>query len=153
SYTHNRWYANLFYDCPKGSWLSGLDVGAVVHYVGQYWDSPFFTTNGKDRKVREWTTLDLIFNYTFNSRRAPTANADPGYSKENARDDKRSNAVSTTDYNPCGWRAWLDNTTFTIGVNNVFDFAPPFVAAAVQAAGAAENGFDEATTNGKGRFC
>jgi hypothetical protein len=41
--------------------------------------------------------------------------------------------------------AWLNNTTITLGVNNVFDLAPPFVA------GAGENGYDEATANIKGR--
>ena len=53
--------------------------------------------------------------------------------------------VSTAEYSPCGWRAWLNGTTVTLGVNNVFDLAPPFVAAA------AENGYDEQTANIKGR--
>ena len=53
SYPRNHWYASLFYD------LGGLDTGAIVHYVGQYWD------NDKSRKIREWTTLDLVVNYTF----------------------------------------------------------------------------------------
>ena len=35
--------------------------------------------------------------------------------------------VSTAEYNPCGWRAWLNNTTITLGMNNVLDQAPPFV--------------------------
>jgi len=33
--------------------------------------------------------------------------------------------VSTVEYNLCGWRAWLNGTTITLGVNNVFDLAPP----------------------------
>ena len=53
SYPRNHWYASLFYD------LGGLDTGAIVHYVGQYWDQD------KSRKIREWTTLDLVVNYTF----------------------------------------------------------------------------------------
>jgi len=53
--------------------------------------------------------------------------------------------VSTAEYSSCGWRAWLNGTTVTLGVNNVFDLAPPFVAAA------GENGYDEQTTNIKGR--
>ena len=24
--------------------------------------------------------------------------------------------VSTAEYNPCGWRAWLNNTTITLGL-------------------------------------
>src|SRR5437773_2646020 len=43
SYTHNRWYASLFYYGPPGSFLQGIDAGAVVHYVGQYWDNAKFT--------------------------------------------------------------------------------------------------------------
>jgi iron complex outermembrane receptor protein len=38
SFTHNRWYASLFYDGPGGSQLAGLDTGFTVHYIGQYWD-------------------------------------------------------------------------------------------------------------------
>ena len=37
--------------------------------------------------------------------------------------------VSTADYNSGGWRGWLNNTTITVGMNNVFDQDPPFVAA------------------------
>jgi outer membrane receptor protein involved in Fe transport len=53
--------------------------------------------------------------------------------------------VSTAEYNPCGWRAWLNKTTVTLGLNNVFGEEPPFVAAAF------ENGYDESTANIKGR--
>src|SRR5205807_2119100 len=73
NYTHNRWYASLFYDGPSGSWMQGIDGGAVVHYIGQYWDNVQFTffdghprpgnpdlpIGQSDRKVREWVTLDL----------------------------------------------------------------------------------------------
>jgi outer membrane receptor protein involved in Fe transport len=62
-----------------------------------------------------------------------------------ARRDKNVIPVSTAEYNPCGWRAWLNNTTVTLGMNNIFDEAPPFVA------GAGENGYDQATANIKGR--
>ena len=55
SYPQNRWYASLFYD------LGGLDAGAIVHYIGQYSNVPA----ANDRKIREWTTLDLVVNYTF----------------------------------------------------------------------------------------
>ncbi len=76
---------SLFYDGPTDTWMQGLDVGAVVHYTGQYEDdnlsltrSPFTAEFSKPqtprsgfrswraRKVREWTTLDLIASYTFN---------------------------------------------------------------------------------------
>jgi hypothetical protein len=145
SFTHNRWYASLFYDGPAGSPLGGLDIGFTVHYIGQYWDLFF------DRKIREWTTLDFILNYTFNFP-AVTQNEVAGYAKGGGRNarmkdgkDKSVIPVSTAEYDPCGWRAWLNGTTVTLGVNNVFDLAPPF------AGGAAENGYDEQTANLKGR--
>jgi outer membrane receptor protein involved in Fe transport len=167
SFTHNRWYASLYYDGPAGSVVAGLDTGFTVHYIGQYWDIKHFTTqktvldeNGDfkfnsgftDRKIREWITLDWIMNYTFNFAAPAAQNEVPGYAKDgNPRSvtkeghDKSVTRVSTAEYNPCGWRAWLNNTTITFGMNNVFDEQPPFVAAA------AENGYDESTANIKGR--
>ena len=47
---------------------------------------------------------------------------------------------------PGGWRAWLNNTTICLGMQNVFDEDPPFVA------GAFENGYDESLATIKGRF-
>jgi len=174
SFTHNRWYASLFYDGPSGSWMQGIDTGVVVHYIGQYWDNAAFTffsghvhpgfeecnpVTGEgcqgttDRKVREFVTLDLIINYTFNLPPPAAQNEVAGYAKDGGKnvkmkDGKEKNVmpVSTAEYNPCGWRAWLNNTTITLGLDNVFDEQPPFVAAAF------ENGFDESTANPKGRL-
>ena len=166
SFTHNRWYSSLFYDGPAGSRLAGLDTGFTVSYIGQYWDDPastFFSfkprpgnpnlfIGNSDRKVREWITLGWILNYTFNFSAPAAQNEVAGYAKEGGESAKMQNGkdknvipVSTAEYNPCGWRAWLTNTTVTLGVNNVFDEQPPFVA------GAFENGYDESTTNAKGR--
>ena len=152
SLTHNRWYASLFYDGRQGSWLSGLDTGFTVHYIGQYWDANGVTPDGKDRKIREWTTVDWLLNYTFNFPAFAAQNEVAGYAKEGGKNatmkggkDKDVMPVSTAEYNPCGWRAWLNGTTITLGINNVFDLAPPFVA------GAAENHYDEQTANIKGR--
>ena len=63
-------------------------------------------------------------------------------------DGKQKNVilVSTAEYNPCGWNAWLNNTTVSLGMQNVFDEDPPFVA------GAGENGYDESLATIKGRF-
>jgi iron complex outermembrane recepter protein len=161
NFTHNRWYASLFYDGPQGSSLGGVDAGVIVHYLGQYWDDKAFTFDNQSRKVREWTTLDLIVNYTFNLP-APAANADiAGYAKDGAKSvrtsdgkDRKVMPLSTAEYNPCGWRAWLNKTTITLGMNNVFDAGPPFVAAAPTngLAGPTVGGFDAASANPKGRF-
>jgi iron complex outermembrane receptor protein len=208
SFTHNRWYASLFYDGPSGSWMQGIDAGAVVHFVGQYWDNaaftfldlrprpgfptdpatgdcskfdflilggasgvpgatipphhgpiskdpanPFFPCQGTfNRKVRELVTLDLIVNYTFNLPPPAAQNEVAGYAKDGGKNvkmsgkDKKVMPVSTAEYNPCGWRSWLNNLTITVGVDNVTDEQPPFVAAAF------ENGYDQQTANNKGRL-
>jgi len=152
SFTHNRWYASLFYDGPTHSGLAGLDTGFIAHYIGQYWDIKDFTKDGRDRKIREWTTFDWVLNYTFNFTAPAAQNEVAGYTKNGGKDatmkgGKDSNVmpVSTAEYNSRGWRAWLKGTTITLGMNNVFDLAPPFVAAAN------ENGYDEQTANMKGR--
>jgi len=96
--------------------------------------------------------LDLIASYTFNL--PPPAPAEvPGLAKDGGKnvkvkDGKEKNVmpVSTAEYNPCGWRAWLNNTTITLGMQNVFDSDPPF------AAGSGANGYDESLATIKGRF-
>jgi iron complex outermembrane receptor protein len=180
---------SLFYDGPTDTWMQGLDVGAVVHWVGQYNDdnisltgSPKFNMPraggpgphpaGPDnpkvppgtiidnsapypfraRKVSAWTTLDLIGSYTFNL--PPPAQAQvPGLAKDGGKNVKTKDGteknvvpVSTAEYKPCGWRASLNNTTLTLGMQNVFDEDPPFVA------GSFENGYDESLATIKGRF-
>jgi outer membrane receptor protein involved in Fe transport len=146
-----------------------LDIGAVVHYTGQYEDDNVSLTGSpklqqprsggfpdfgeiRARKVAAWTTLDLIASYTFNLP-SPAPAEVPGFTKDGGKnvkmkDGKEKNVipVSTAEYNPCGWRAWLNNTTITLGMQNVFDEDPPFVA------GAFENGYDESLATIKGRF-
>ena len=168
----NRANFSLFYDGPVNTWMQGSDIGAVVHWVGQYEDDNVFLTGSpklnmprtggpgdnaahfpqRARKVAAWTTLDLIASYTFNL--PPPAPAEvPGLVKDagknvNMKDGKEKNVmpVSTAQYYPCGWRAVLNNTTITLGIQNVFDEDPPFVAAAF------ENGYDESRATIKGRF-
>jgi outer membrane receptor protein involved in Fe transport len=161
----NRANFSLFYDGPADTWAQGLDVGTVVHYTGQYEDDNLSLTGSsklqmprsgpspwRARKVAAWTTLDLILNYTFNLP-PPAAAEVPGFAKDGGKnvkmkDGKEKNVmpVSTSEYNPCGWRAWLNNTTLTLGMQNVFDEDPPFVA------GSFENGYDESLATIKGRF-
>ena len=149
SFTHNRWFASLFYDGPSGSAFAGLDTGFTVHFAGQYWDNSKFTIDQRDRKVREWTTADWILNYTFNSLATSTVSDVAGYGKNGGviptTNEKKSMPMNTAEYRPRGWRSWLNNTTITLGINNITDQQPPFVAAAL------ENGYDESTANIRGR--
>jgi outer membrane receptor protein involved in Fe transport len=76
----------------------------------------------------------------------------PGFAKDGGKnvkmDGKEKNVlpVSTAEYNPCGWRAWLNGTTITVGMQNVADEDPPFVA------GNFENNYDESLADVRGRF-
>src|SRR5262249_31642651 len=126
----------LFYD------FGGLDTGLIVHYVGQ---------PDQSRKIHEWMTLDLVLNYTFHLP-APATEPVPGYAKDAGnvemtdREDERGSPVSTVEGSSYGWRAWLNNTTVTLGMNNVFDQDPPFVAS-----GTNFNGYDPWQANIRGR--
>jgi len=151
SLPHNRAYVSLFWDGPADTWLGGFDVGATVHYTGQYNDDNIDLGPVLARKVREWTTLDLIASYAFNLPPPGPAEV-PGFAKDGGKnvktDGKEKNVlpVSTAEYNPCGWRAWLNGTTITVGMQNVFDEDPPFVA------GSFENNYDESLADVRGRF-
>jgi hypothetical protein len=164
---------SVFYDGPADTWMAGLDVGAVVHWIGQYEDDNVSLTGSpklnmprtggpgdtaapfpdRARKVNTLTTLDIILNYTFNL--PPPAPAEvPGYAKDggknvrSGKDGKEKNVVpvSTAEYGCNNWRWWLNNTTVTLGLQNVTDEDPPFVA------GSFENGYDESIGTIKGRY-
>src|SRR5262249_2017777 len=86
SYPWHRANFSIFYDGPADTWMQGLDVGAIVHWTGQYEDDNATLTSSTKlneprsgfgalgdkgderlaRKVSALTTLDLILNYTFN---------------------------------------------------------------------------------------
>jgi len=161
----NRANFSLFYDGPADTWMQGLDTGAIVHWTGEYNDDNVSLTGAtkfqtprsgpldfRARNVAAWTTLDLIVNYTFNL--PPPAPAEvPGYAKDGGKnvktqDGKEKNVVptSTAEYGCSNWQWWLNNTTVTLGMQNVLDADPPFVA------GSFENGYDESIANIKGRF-
>jgi outer membrane receptor protein involved in Fe transport len=158
SLPHTRAFASAFWDGPAGTWLAGFDVGATVHYTGQYQDDNIelvanFGPRGA-RKIREWTTLDLIASYTFNLPAPMTQQEVAGYAKDGGKnvkmpDGKERNVVpiSTAEYGTRGWRAWLNGTTITLGVQNVFDSDPPFVGFAF-----GFNGYDPSLADIKGRF-
>src|SRR5207249_11467552 len=109
-----RAFFSAFYDGPADTWLGGLDVGATVHYTGQYEDDNIDLVGSKPqtpttepkfipgtdipnpsaglespraRKVREWITLDLIASYTF-SLPASAAAQVPGLAKDGGKNVK-----------------------------------------------------------------
>jgi iron complex outermembrane recepter protein len=168
----NRANFSLYYDGPVDTWMQGFDTGAVVHWIGQYEDDNVSLTGStkfqmprtggpginaapfpfRARKVAAWTTLDLIASYTFNLP-PPTVAGVPGLAKDGGKnfkmkDGKEKNVVpvSTAEYGCSNWKWWLNNTTITLGMQNVFDEDPPFVADSF------ENGYDESLATIKGRF-
>ena len=52
SLPRNRAYASVFYNGPADSWVAGFDIGATVHWTGQYSDD--ILLDRLTRKVREW---------------------------------------------------------------------------------------------------
>ena len=91
----------------------------------------------------------MIGSYTFNL--PPAAATDvPGLAKDGGKNvrlkdgNKNVIPVSTAEYNPCGWGAWLNNTTMSLGMQNVFDEDPPFAAGS--------GGYDASLATIKGRF-
>ena len=158
-YTGQEWDNNAFTafdtsDRPNTLGPGGTDEGCIAGLISTGFTHfiPGTCVGNSDRKIREWVTVDLILNYTFNLPPPAAQTEVAGYAKDGGKNvkmkdgkDKNVMPVSTAEYNPCGWRAWLNNTTITLGMDNIFDQAPPFVAAAF------ENGFDEVTANAKGR--
>jgi iron complex outermembrane recepter protein len=162
---------SVFYDGPTDTWMQGLDVGVVAHYTGQYEDDNQSLTQSfltgevakpqtprsgprpwRARKVRESVTLDLIASYTFNLPPPATAQV-PGFVKDGSKNmrmkdgkEKEVIPLSTAEYGCSNWKWWLNNTTISLGMQNVFDSDPPFVG------GSFENGYDESLATIKGRF-
>ena len=162
---------SLFYDGPADTWMAGLDVGTVVHFVSDYNDDnmdltvspkPNMPITGgpsnpsafpfRARNVDSWVTLDLVASYTFNL--PPSALAEvPGFAPNGGKNvkikdgkEKQVLPVSTPEYGCSTWRWWLNNVTISAGLQNVTDEDPPFVA------GSFENGYDESLATIKGRF-
>ena len=178
SLPHTRAFASAFWDGPADTWLAGFDIGATVHYTGQYEDNNMLLTGSLKpteprsgpflpsgnfaqfpeqgaRKIREWTTLDLIASYTFNLRASVAQQEVAGFAKDGGKNVKMSDGkeknvvpISTAEYSACGWRAWLNGTTITLGMQNVFDSDPPFVGGF-----GFGYGYDASLADVKGRFC
>jgi iron complex outermembrane recepter protein len=165
SLPHTRAFASAFWHGPAGTWLAGFDIGATVHYTGQYEDDnidlvgapkpqqPRIGPFGKlARKVREWTTLDLIASYMFNLPASAAQQEVAGFAKDGGNNVKMSDGneksvlpASTAEYGARGWRAWLNGTTITLGIQNIFDSDPPFVTSNF-------GSYDASIADVKGRF-
>ena len=58
SLPRNRANFSLFYDGPADTWMQGVDVGAVVHYTGQYEDDNVSLTVNSDLRILQATNAE-----------------------------------------------------------------------------------------------
>ena len=137
---------SLFYDGPVDTWLGGLDLGTVVHFISDYNDDnidltaspkPQMPITGgpntpsafpfRARNINSWVTLDLIASYTFNL--PPPALAEvPGFAKDGGKNarmkdgkEKQSCRCPRLRTGCSNWRWWLNNFTISGGLQNVTD--------------------------------
>ncbi len=136
-----------------------LDFVATVNYIGDFLDDggslngsslvvgangspldPNNPTYSVNRKVREYTSLDLQLSYTF---RAPEALT----STTTSKDYKGKAVVNNAPVRGASlFQKILGGTTLTVGCNDVFDTPPPF------AAGAFNDNYDTSLYSIRNRF-
>ncbi|MBA3386117.1 MAG: TonB-dependent receptor, partial [Chthoniobacterales bacterium] len=116
-----------------GGALNGSEL--VLDELGQQPNpgNPQFT---RSRDVKAYVTLDSQISYTY---RAPKA-------EPNAELTRNGKNATSAALPPRAWQRWLDNTTIRVGVNNVFDEAPPFNA------GAFNDNYDTSLYSLRGRY-
>ena len=140
---------------------STIDLVATVNYIGDYLDdgslvaggqAPITDANGNvpdpanpkyaiNRKVREYTTLDLQLSYTI---QAPEKVDAVTTTSKDGKDGKRT--VTSPGSGPNLLARLLGGTTLTVGCNDVFDTPPPF------AAGAFNDNYDTSLYTLRNRF-
>ncbi len=72
----NRANFSLFYDGPADTWMQGLDVGAVVHYTGQYEDDNVSLTGSLPHAENRQTGKRLRSGRFVSLARAESAGVD-----------------------------------------------------------------------------
>jgi outer membrane receptor protein involved in Fe transport len=108
--------------------LATLDAPGYVHRIG------------------DWTTFDWQISYKFGAAAEIIPETPkPGYDKEGKRIIGERGIALKPEGSNWGWRWWLADTTFTFGINNVFNTRPPLSADIYQ-------GYDFSNANPYGRF-
>ncbi|MBV8484360.1 MAG: TonB-dependent receptor [Verrucomicrobia bacterium] len=132
--------ASIFYDKT----VFGIDTfktGLTLHYIGSELDFnnsrngtipiPLFIPdnyplNTRIHTIGNWTTLDWQISYRFGEPVEITPETPrPGYNKEGKRILGEQAIAPKPEGSRWAWRNWLENTTVTFGINNVFDTRPP----------------------------
>ncbi len=156
SIPYNKAQFQLEYQKNIGPGL--LDFVATVNYIGDFLDDggslngstqvvdqfgnpqdPANPVFSKNRKVREYTTLDLQLSYTFKAPEPLTTTT--------ASKDYKGKAVAPAPVRGASlWQKILGGTTLTVGCIDVFDTPPPF------AAGAFNDNYDTSLYSIRNRF-
>jgi iron complex outermembrane recepter protein len=133
-----KFQASAFYSKT----VFGIDTvktGLTLHYIGSELDfhnsangtNPNFSFDngipGNVHLIGSWTTLDWQISYKFGQPTELTPQTPkPGYDKEGKKIVGEKAIAPTAEGSRWGWRNLLANTTFTFGINNIFDTAAPF---------------------------
>jgi iron complex outermembrane recepter protein len=131
-----KFLASAFYSKT----VFGIDTfktGLTLHYIGSEQDftnsangtNPNATLNFPNyvHLIGSWTTLDWQISYRFGEPTEITPQAPkPGYDKEGKKIVGEKAIAPAPEGSRWGWRNLLANTTFTFGINNIFDTAAPF---------------------------
>jgi iron complex outermembrane recepter protein len=139
--------ASIFYSKTLfaiDTFRTGLTLNYVDSYSDFYFDSKgtnpratlTFATgvgaNGQNihpfvHEVGSWTTFDWQISYGFGAPTVPVAETPkPGFDKEGKRIiGEQAIAPPRGEGTSAGWRHWLANTTFTFGINNIWDTRAP----------------------------
>jgi iron complex outermembrane recepter protein len=132
-------FVDLAYD------FQNFELGAKVNYTGAVYDDTTQTNNGEIRHVADQTTLDIRASYTFKKPVPVEPNNVTSYSKE-GKGGKQVVPPPAVVTKPSLLAYLLGGTTIRVGMNNVFDQAPPF------AAGAFNDNYDTSLYTNRGRF-
>jgi iron complex outermembrane recepter protein len=131
-----KFQASAFYSKT----VFGIDTfktGLTLHYIGSELDltnsangtNPIASLNYPNyvHLIGSWTTLDWQISYKFGQPTEITPQAPkPGYDKEGKRMVGEKAIAPAPEGSRWAWRNLLANTTFTFGINNIFDTAAPF---------------------------
>lgn len=123
----------------RGEWeWKSFDFVATCNYIGDFRDDPAFDRVARvgRRNVPSYVTLDMQLSYEWKKPDEPV----PAYAKDIV-------TTSTSAASATIWQRLLWGTTFTVGVNNVFDRNPPTVLAAPN------DNYDTSLYSIRNRYC
>jgi iron complex outermembrane recepter protein len=128
-----KWKANSQIDW---AW-KGFDFGLTIHYLDGFHEKqkPSFLlgmpypSGFKEHWVKETWFFDVRASYTFLVPTAPEAIAGYAKDKSSSGKERQPEGIAAAQMANCPWQRLLNDTTITLGCNNVFGHDPPTAAA------------------------